>query len=127
KKWDEIHEKRRFNKDYIQNLFSKYVSNVKFPIVHKKANPSWFGCGIICESKGQKERLVNFLESKKINTRPYFCGNILCHNEFDKLGNWRLFPNSTKALELVFFVGVAPHIETPHRDYIESILKQWTN
>lgn len=127
KKWDIIHQKRRENKVVIQSLFEKYVSNIKFPVVLPDANPSWFGCGIICESKEQKEKLVNHLEKNKINTRPYFCGNILCHNEFRELGDWKQFPNSTKALELVFFVGVAPHIEQPHIDYIESILKQWKN
>ena len=127
KKWNIIHEKRRQNKEIIQNLFKKYIKNIKFPEVLPQANPSWFGCGIICESKEQKEKLVNHLEKNKINTRPYFCGNILCHNEFSELGDWKLFPNSTKALELVFFVGVAPHIEEPHLNHIEQVLQKYEN
>lgn len=127
KKWDIIHSRRRENHRIIESLFDRYIKNIKFQKVLPEANPSWFGCGIICESKEQKEKLVNHLEKHKINTRPYFCGNILCHNEFNELGDWRQFPNSTKALELVFFVGVAPHIQEPHMNYIEEILKKYEN
>ena len=127
KKWDIIHSKRRQNKEIIQGLVEKYIKNVKFPKVLPQADPSWFGCGVICETKQQKESLVNHLEKHKINTRPYFCGNILCHNEFRELGDWRDFPQSTKALELVFFLGVAPHIEKPHLEHIEHVLSQYPN
>lgn len=127
KKWDVIHAKRRENHQKIQKLVETYVKDVSFQKVLPKADPSWFGCGVICKTKDQKERLVSHLEKNKINTRPYFCGNILCHNEFDKLGDWKLFENSTKALELVFFLGVAPHIEEPHLKHIEEVLKTFKN
>lgn len=124
-KWDKIHEKRKENHSKIKLLFEKHINGVKFQKVLDKSDPSWFGLGIICNNKDLKERLVNHLEKNRINTRPYFCGNILCHNEFSQLGNWMEFPNSNLVLERVFFVGVAPHIEGPHLDHINKVLSEF--
>jgi CDP-6-deoxy-D-xylo-4-hexulose-3-dehydrase len=121
-KWDIIHEKRKDNHSKIKVLFERYISGVKFQKVLDKADPSWFGLGLICDDKDLKEKLVAHLEKNKINTRPYFCGNILCHNEFCELGDWKEYPNSNLVLERVFFVGVAPHIEEPHLKHIEKVL-----
>lgn len=124
-KWDIIHNKRRENHQRIKLIFERYTPNVSFQKVLPKSDPSWFGLGIICENKEFKERLVAHLESHRINTRPYFCGNILCHNEFCELGNWKDYPNSNLVLERVFFVGVAPHIGDEHVSYIDKIMSKF--
>jgi CDP-6-deoxy-D-xylo-4-hexulose-3-dehydrase len=125
KKWDVIHNKRQANHNQIEKIFLKHLPQVNLQKTIPNSKPSWFGCAIICPSRDFKEQLVLHLETNGINTRPYFSGNILCHNEFSQFGDWKLFPNSTLALELVFFIGVAPHITDQHIDYIEDVVKNF--
>lgn len=125
KKFEEIHEKRRQNHDKIQELFRKYVSDLTFPKVYDKVNPSWFGVGIITKDYPQKLKLVQFLENNNIQTRNFFSGNILEHPGYKDLGNWREFPRASETLRRVFFIGCAPSYTDEHIKYIESVLKSY--
>lgn len=123
KKWDFIHSKREEYNLYIKNLFSKYLPEIKHPTVLPESKVSWFGVGLICPDKEYKYKLVQFLEKNGIQTRNYFSGNILMHDGFEFLDNWKEYPNANKVLELVFFIGCAPFYTEKHLQYIEEVLK----
>jgi CDP-6-deoxy-D-xylo-4-hexulose-3-dehydrase len=44
------------------------------------------------------------------------------HNGYKHLDNYKLYPESNKVLDLVFFVGCAPTISEQNISYIESVL-----
>ena len=90
-----------------------------------KADPSWFGVPIICDTPELKTKLVKFLEDNKIQTRNYFAGNILIHPGYKHLDDYKKYPNANKALSHVFFVGCPPHYSEEVFNYIESVLSQW--
>src|SRR6185312_14164568 len=100
-KFDEIERHRKRSKATIDLLIRKYISGVRIADQLKKADTSWFGVPLICESQDLKEKLVQFLEDNKIQTRSYFAGNILLHPAFRHLGDYRLYPNANKTLSHV--------------------------
>ena len=125
KKADELHDKRRANKRILESLLVNYVRGISVPGELTKANTSWFGVPIICESKELKQKLVSFLETNQIQTRNYFAGNILLHPAYENLGNFKDFPEANKVLDLVLFIGTSPAYNKNTFDYIETVLKEW--
>jgi len=125
KKFDEIHYRRVQNEHIITETFLKYLPELKTPTVLSGAKPSWFGTPFICPNKEYKNKLVAFLESKKIQTRNYFAGNILLHPGYKHLGNYRDYPNANKILDTVFFIGCAPHYGENILGYIEDCVKEF--
>jgi CDP-6-deoxy-D-xylo-4-hexulose-3-dehydrase len=65
------------------------------------------------------------LESKKIQTRNYFAGNLLLHPGFSHLGNFEEYPEANKVLDKVFFVGAAPHYTEQVFEYIEKVISEY--
>jgi CDP-6-deoxy-D-xylo-4-hexulose-3-dehydrase len=123
-KFEEIHYLRRLNKVKIQEYFEK------IPGVHSinelpQAETSWFGVPVICDSKDIKNRLINYLESNKIQTRNYFAGNILMHPGYNHLDDYTKYSNASKVLEKVFFVGCSPTITEPMIEYIGEIVSKF--
>ena len=126
-KLDEIHEKRKINKERISNIFLKNIPTLKVPFKYELADVSWFGTPFICESKEQKQELVVFLEKNRIQTRNYFSGSLLLHPAYSFLDDYKKYPNSNKVLDLVFFIGCHPAYDETIFDYIENILKGYKN
>ena len=125
KKFDDIHKIRRKNKKRIQNIFEK-ISGVRVVNERKESETSWFGVPIICDNSNLKRSLVSYLEDNKIQTRNYFAGNILLHPGYRDLGDGTKYPNASKVLDNVFFVGCAPVITSEMIDYIEEVILNFT-
>jgi len=125
KKSNEIHTKRRSNKRIIESLLSQYVEGVSIPQDTPGASTSWFGVPIICESRDLKQKLVNFLESNKIQTRNYFSGNILLHPAYHSLDSYKAYPNANQVLDRVFFLGTSPSYRSRTFEYIKTVLEKW--
>jgi len=119
-KFDEIHYHRRMNKTLIQEHFEK-ISGIRSVNELPKAETSWFGVPIICDSRETKNKLTQHLESNKIQTRNYFAGNILMHPGYSHLDYYKNYPNACKVLDLVFFVGCSPTITEDMIEYIGSV------
>jgi len=119
-KFDEIHYHRRMNKTLIQEHFEK-IPGIRSVNELPKAETSWFGVPIICDSRETKNKLTHHLESNKIQTRNYFAGNILMHPGYSHLDYYKNYPNACKVLDLVFFVGCSPTITEDMIEYIGSV------
>src|ERR1019366_3130282 len=96
-KFDEIERLRRVNKKRFQELLERYINGIRVVNATPNSDPSWFGVPIVCATSELKDRLVNFLEDNKIQTRNYFAGNILLHKGYEHLGDYKDFPNANKA------------------------------
>jgi CDP-6-deoxy-D-xylo-4-hexulose-3-dehydrase len=123
-KIDEIETKRRLHKNRIEELLVKHIG-IKPVKVLDKSNPSWFGVPIVCESQEQKEFMVDFFESNRVQTRPYFAGNILLHPGFKNLDDFSKYPNANKALSHVFFLGCPPFYNEKVFAYLEEVMQKW--
>lgn len=124
-KMDMIHEKRREIKNVIAEMFEKNIPGIKIPTEMAKAETSWFGVPIICETSELKTKLVKHLEDKKVQTRNYFAGNILKHPGYSHLDDASKYPNANKVLEQVFFVGCHPTYDKATLDYINQVTKEF--
>ena len=127
KKIDDIHNLRREYKNTITGYINSYIKNVRVVSEHQKAETSWFGIPIICDTPLLKERLVKFLEDNKIQTRSYFAGNILLHPAYKDLDDSSNYPIANSVLENVFFIGCSPTYSVEILAYIKGILKKFEN
>ena len=116
---------RSLNCKKLTNLFIQYVKNIRSVSVLSSTNWVPFGVPLICETKEQKHKLVNYLENNGIQTRNYFAGNLLMHNGYKHLDDYKLYPESNKVLDLVFFIGCSPTISNENIQYIEDKIKEY--
>lgn len=127
KKLEYICKTRQSNKDAIQASLKKYVAGVNFPNTFLETDWVPFGVPVICKDKKQKETLVAFLEKNGVQTRNYFAGNLLVHNGYKHLDDYKKYPESNKVLDLVFFLGCAPTISPDNLAHIDGVLSTWVN
>ena len=121
-KVDDIHQKRRHNKERLQAIFET-LPFCRVIDERPDAETSWFGVPIVFEY--DKPGLVKFLESHKIQTRNYFAGNILMHPAYKHLEPASNYPNACKVLDNVFFVGCSPVITDEMIDYIGEVVEEY--
>jgi CDP-4-dehydro-6-deoxyglucose reductase, E1 len=124
-KIEEIERKRRANFMSISNMITCFVDKVHVASTHSKADPCWFGVPIVCDSVSVKNSFVAHLEANKIQTRPYFAGNLLRHPAYRHLANSADFPLANQAMDRVFFIGCAPHYTEEILNYIAEVVKKW--
>jgi CDP-6-deoxy-D-xylo-4-hexulose-3-dehydrase len=125
RKFQEIHDLRRLNKNAIDALFLQ-IPGCNIIGEHSNSEVSWFGTPIVCDSSELKSRLVMHLENNRIQTRNYFAGNLLRQPGYAHLGDWEDFPNASLVLERVFFVGASPTINQLMINRIEKVLLEFT-
>ena len=123
-KIEEIEAKRRVNKAQIESLF-ECIPGVRVATSLQQSDPCWFGCPLICDSREIKDSLVAHLEANKVQTRPYFAGNLLRHEGYKHLGTASDFPNADLVFNTVFFLGCPPHYTSEIVGYIREVLRQW--
>ncbi len=85
-KLDDIVEARRRNFKILREGLEG-TSHIILPEPQKNSNPSWFGFLISVKEDAPFSRndLAQYLESKKIQTRNLFAGNLLRHPAFDEM------------------------------------------
>jgi CDP-6-deoxy-D-xylo-4-hexulose-3-dehydrase len=125
KKLDFICQKRKSNLDKILSIFQKNLNSLRSVNVFDKTHWVPFGVPLICKSKEEKMKLVNYLENNGIQTRNYFAGNLLMHKGYKYLDNYKNYPESNKVLDLVFFIGCSPTIDEENISYIEQKIKEY--
>jgi CDP-6-deoxy-D-xylo-4-hexulose-3-dehydrase len=125
-KINDIESRRKAHKAAIEKFIDGPITDyVRVAKILELADPCWFAVPLICHEASRKERLVEFLEKNKIQTRGYFAGNILRHPAYKHLGNADEFPNANLALSHVLFIGCAPHYTPQMLNYIGETLKKW--
>jgi CDP-6-deoxy-D-xylo-4-hexulose-3-dehydrase len=122
-KFERIHNLRQSNKMEVDRIFSRlpYVRKIEESAL---ADTSWFGAPMICEDGKQKAKLVSHLELNRVQTRNYFAGNLLQQTGYSHLDDWRRYPNASKVLDRVFFVGVSPTITPAMLEYVDEVIQK---
>jgi CDP-6-deoxy-D-xylo-4-hexulose-3-dehydrase len=78
-------ERRRHNWRRLSEGLSGLQDKLILPEAAPASNPSWFGFLITCRGGVDRNRLVQHIESKNIQTRMLFAGNLVKHPCFDEL------------------------------------------
>jgi len=126
KKLPEIHRRRKENHARLVNIFKPYEEFFILPKATELSDPSWFAfAGTIKDNnKFKRKDIVNHLESNKIQTRPYFAGNIMLQPAYtgliDKNEVITKYPIARKITTDTFFLGTSPVITSEQLDYVNE-------
>ena len=108
-------EKRRENFKYLRARLECVADKIILPEACENSNPSWFGFLMTCREGVSREKIVNYVESKGVQTRMLFAGNLTKHPCFDRMREtgegYRIvgtLENTDKVMERTFWVGVFP-------------------
>lgn len=78
-------EKRKHNWNRLRNNLECVSDKLVLPQACLNSDPSWFGFLITCKEGISRTELTKYLESKKIQTRNLFAGNLVKHPCFDEM------------------------------------------
>lgn len=124
KKFAEVHQLRIKNRDRLATSLSK-LSGIRTTERLNRAETSWFGVPIICDTKQKKQNLAAYFEANRIQTRNYFAGNILMHPAYKYLDDATKYPNACRVLDHVFFIGCSPTITEQMIEYMDKIISNF--
>ncbi len=117
-------KKRRENFNYLYKRFKPLDKFLILPQATINSKPSWFGFPITVKESAPiiRNKLVRFLESRKIVTRFLFGGNLINQPaykgiKYKKIGSLR---DSDRATQQSFWIGVYPGLTEEMLSYIVS-------
>lgn len=126
--------KRRANHARLCELLQG-VRGLRIIQAQGESEPAWFGCLMIVDSDAPFTRndLVQHLESRGIQTRALFAGNITKHPCFTHLENGRDYrvvgdlARTNAMMERGLWVGVYPGLEQAQIEYIAKEIREFCN
>jgi len=130
-KLDEIHSLRKRNYKLLFEIYEKYEKYFILPRPREKSDPSWFAFPLTIRKDAPFSRTeyVDYLEDNKIQTRPYFAGNIMLQPAYSHLMNPQdakdNFPNATFTLTNTFFHGASPVITPEQIAWIKKVADEF--
>ena len=125
---------RKQNWQMLKKGLLKYKDKFVLPEPAENSDPSWFGFLItVKENAGfAREEIVNYLESKGIQTRMLFAGNILkhpCFDEMRKTGKGYRIAGALRTTDLImkntFWIGVYPGIDKKQIEYMIKTMREY--
>lgn len=134
KKFPSFVARRRHNFVRLHDALTSVEDKLILPVAAENSNPSWFGFCITCRDGVDREKVVPYIESKGIQTRMLFAGNLLKHPCFDEMratgegyrvvGN---LDNTDKIMTSTFWVGVYPGMTDEMIDYMAKTIIEAVN
>ena len=95
------------------------------------SEPSWFGFALTCREGIERNQVVPFIESKGIQTRMLFAGNLTKHPCFDEMRQrgvgYRIvgeLKNTDRIMNDTFWIGVYPGMTDEMIDYMIKTIKE---
>ena len=123
--------RRRHNFDRLKAALSDVQDKLILPEPAKNSIPSWFGFLITCKDGVSRNNLVQYIESKGVQTRMLFAGNLIKHPCFDEMRatgeGYRVvgeLTNTERILADTFWVGVYPGMTDEKIDYMAKVIKE---
>ncbi|MBZ9686399.1 lipopolysaccharide biosynthesis protein RfbH [Clostridium estertheticum] len=124
-------EKRRYNFDRLKAALEDVSDKLMLPMPCENSKPSWFGFLITCKEGVDKNKVVRYVESKGVQSRMLFAGNLIkqpCFNEMRKIGKgYRVVGNlavTDRIMNDTFWVGVYPGMTDEMIDYMAKTIKE---
>ena len=122
-------------KQYCKCSISSILQNGYFKLILPEpcpaSRPSWFGFLITCREGVDRNRVVQYVEEKGIQTRMLFAGNLTRHPCFDPLrqsGNGYRIVGELKIADRImrdtFWVGVYPGMTDAMIDTMEKVIHE---
>jgi CDP-6-deoxy-D-xylo-4-hexulose-3-dehydrase len=133
KKFPKFVERRRYNFDRLYKGLQEVSDKLILPEPVANSKPSWFGFMMTCNGVDRK-KVVPYIESKGVQTRMLFAGNLIKHPCFDEMRvsgeGYRVvgsLENTDRIMNDTFWVGVYPGMSDEKLDYMIKIIKEAVN
>ena len=124
-------ERRRHNFTRLKAALADCTDKLILPEAAPHSNPSWFGFLITCKEGTDRNAVVQYIESKGVQTRMLFAGNLIKHPCFDEMrasgkgyrvvGN---LENTERILRDTFWVGVYPGMNDEMIDFMAKTIRE---
>lgn len=131
KKFPSFVERRRHNFDRLKNALLDAQDKLILPEPCENSIPSWFGFLITCKDGVNRNDVVKYIESKGVQTRMLFAGNLTKHPCFDEMRNdnskYRVvgeLKNTDAIMNNTFWVGVYPGMTDEMIDFMAKTIKE---
>ena len=122
-------ERRKHNFDRLKNALLPASDFLILPEPAKNSDPSWFGFLITCKEGVDRNRLVQYVEKKGVQTRMLFAGNLTKHPCFDQMRQenrgYRVvgdLAQTDRIMNNTFWVGVYPGMSDEMIDYMAKTI-----
>lgn len=122
-------ERRRENFARLKKILRAAEDKLILPEACENSNPSWFGFLLTCREGVERSRVVPYIESKNVQTRMLFAGNLIKHPCFDEMRasgeGFRVagsLDNTERILRDTFWVGVYPGMTDEMIDYMGQVI-----
>lgn len=132
KKFPSFIERRKHNWARLHAALEDVQDKIILPIPAENSDPSWFGFIISVKPETGLDRniVTKYIESKNVQTRLLFSGNIVKQPCFDEIRNsdaYRVVGNlevSDFVVNNSFWVGVYPGMTDVMIDYMAQVIKE---
>ena len=129
KKFPSFVERRRHNFARLKAALAPVADKLILPEACESSNPSWFGFLITCQKGIDREKVVSYVESRGVQTRMLFAGNLTKHPCFDQMRatgeGYRIvgtLDNTDRVMTDTFWVGVYPGMTDEMIDYMAKTI-----
>lgn len=124
-------EKRKKNFARLYEGLKDLQDRLILPQPCPDSDPSWFGFLMTCRAGVDRNRVVQRIEGKGIQTRMLFAGNLLKHPCFDEMRKRHIgyrvvgaLKNTDRIMENSFWVGVYPGMTDEMLNYTIEFISQ---
>lgn len=124
-------EKRKENFVRLRKGLAGTEDKLILPVACENSDPSWFGFLITCKEGVDRNAVVQYVESKGVQTRMLFAGNLIKHPCFDEMREsntgYRVvgtLDNTDRIMRDTFWVGVYPGMTGEMIDYMAATIKE---
>lgn len=122
-------ERRKHNFARLKEALLSVEDKIILPMTCENSDPSWFGFLITCKAGTDRNRVVQYVEAKGVQTRMLFAGNLIKHPCFDEMRENKVgyrvvgeLKNTDRIMENSFWVGVYPGMTDEMIDYMSDII-----
>ena len=124
-------ERRRHNFVRLKKALEGMEDRFILPEPCPGSDPSWFGFLLTCREGVDRNQVVPYIESKGIQTRMLFAGNLTKHPCFDQMRaegrGYRIagsLENTDRIMRDTFWVGVYPGMTDEKIDYMAKVIRE---
>ena len=129
-KFSQFVERRRHNFNYLKEALQCCADQFILPEACEDSNPSWFGFMLTCREGIERNKVVPFIESKGVQTRMLFAGNITKHPCFDEMRmtgeGYRVVGqliNTDRIMKDTFWVGVYSGMTDEMLNFMAEVIR----
>lgn len=123
-------ERRKHNFDRLKTELSDTEEFLILPEACENSDPSWFGFLITCKAGIDRNKVVQYMEGRGVQTRMLFAGNLIKHPCFDEMRDrqegYRVvgeLENTDRIMNDSFWVGVYPGMTDEMIDYMAKTIR----